>query len=478
MSTKLPPVQQTPRGQNNSEQDKSCDDDKHSTGSGSRSAPHPPPSERKSKTAIDLLDDEIEFLKEQLEEQTKVRKNVEKRLEKARLKEAMHNADKRKTRVADHRRNEAARVIQSALRGYFIRRYMASTIDASTVQLKAAINADPEILPEQLQSLQHSLHDLVFQAQDQDQAAITIQCWWRMVLAQRLFRLNWIAQKVKALHLHFHLAATSIQSWWRGHLERRKYLEFVREATEASKRRMIAESERHLLCVLRVQRCIRGRLARKEAERRKGKFANLHGEDVPAAQLSKTAPPYGTPWPKPPVQPSAKKRAEFENLTNNGLIPFYWTATEVVRHKIGGHSWLGSNHMVRKVAQEDVDDLGEELYDVYPEGISEDFRGLLKVDGEKKKTKRKRRKLKLPPVGSNAQNILRTEGTVVINYQECWKSRPVPSNSERRAQARSARKPKDEENDEEGGHDVESMAPGDAHPLLFFNQPLPSFALD
>lgn len=469
MSTKLPPVQQVTGGQNHSEKSGhhslSFEDDNHSAGSSSRLTPQPPPSERKAKSAIDLLDDEIAFLKEQYQQQRQIRKKVEKRLQDARQKEASHNADRRKTRVADARRNEAARTIQAALRGYFIRRYMASTIDASTIQLKQAIAADPEILPDQLQSLQQSIHDLVFQAHDQDQAAITIQCWWRMVLGQRLFRLHWIAESVRAVGLRFDLAATSIQSWWRGHLERVKYLELIREVTEASRRRMVADNEQHLLCVLRVQRVIRGRLARKEAERRKGRFANLHGEDVPTTPLSKTAPAgRGVPWPKPPVQPSEKKRAEFENLANNGLIPFYWTATEVVRHKIGGHAWLGSNHMARKgFAQEDVDDIGEELYDVYPEGISEDFRGLLKVDGDKKKTKRKRKKCQKLPC------------PVVINYQECWKSRPVPSNSERRAQARAVRKAKEEVNNEE---DDELMPDMDAHPLLFFNQPLPSFVLD
>jgi hypothetical protein len=474
MSTKLPPVHKTPRGQNSTEEskddakNKSCNDDNLSTGSSSKKTPRPPPSECKSKTAIDHLNDQLEFLKEQLEEQRKVRRKVEKRLEDAREKEALHYADKRKTRVADARRNEAARTIQAALRGYFIRRYMASTIDASTVQLKAAIAADPEILPDQLQSLGQSIHDLVFQEQDRDQAAMTIQCWWRMVLGQRLFRVNWIAEKVRAVGVRFDSAATSIQSWWRGQMERRQYLELIREVTEASRRRMVEETDRHLRCVLRVQRVIRGHLARKEAEKRKGRFAGA-GEDASTGALAKTA-PAGVPWPKPPVQPSEKKRAEFENLANNGLIPFYWTATEVVRHKIGGHSWLGSNHnMARKgLAQDNGDDLGEELYDVYPEGISEDFRGLLTVDDEKKKKRRRKKSRKpLPPV--------------VINYQECWKARPVPSNSEIRAQARAARKANLEESEEVSFFEEPSTSTsnmGEAHPLLFFHQPLLSCSLD
>merc|ERR1712139_253424 len=108
--------------------------------------------------------------------------------------------------------------------------------------------------------------------------------------------------------------------------------------------------------------------------------------------------------------------------------------------------------MARKgMPLDDVDDLGLELHDVYPEGISEDFRGLLKVDGEKKKSKRKRKKCQKPPC------------PVVINYQECWKSQPVPSNSVQRAQARAARKAKSEEECEDQGFDVPDMA-SDPHP--------------
>lgn len=467
MSTKLPPVHKASGGPGGS-QSVSYEDDSHSAGSSSKLTPQPPAKESvQRKTAIDLLDEEIVFLKEKLEEQRKVRERADKRLAEARKKEALCNADRRKTRVADARRLEAAKTIQRGIRRYFIRRYMASTVDASTVALKAAIAADPEILPDQLQSLQQSIHDLVFADQDKDQAAITIQSWWRMALGQRLFRVHWIAEKVRAVGVLFNSSATSIQAWWRGHLERMKYLELIREVTEKTRCRMVADAELHLLCILRVQRAFRGRLARREAARRKQRIANLHGEDAAAAaSLSKTA-PARVPWPKPPVVPSEKKRAEFENLANNGLIPFYWTATEVVKHKIGGHAWLGSNHAARKgIPLDDLDDLGEELYDVYPEGISEDFRGLLTVAGEKKKTKRKRKKSQKPSC------------PVVINYQESWKLRPVPSNSEQRAQARAERKAKEQAAQEEDGFDVDPMPQSDAHPLLFFNQPLPTFALD
>lgn len=465
-------------------------------------APRPlPPDGKPPKehvNAIEYLDREIEACHAQLVERREARSKAEERLRKARLKEQQDNSLRRQTDVTNMRRHEMARKIQAVLRGFLVRRFVATTMRMQ-VQVKSS-HGDREVLHDQIQSLQHNVHDLVFQSQEKARAVTTIQLWWRAVCARRLVQVIKVVKAVRHLQRRLEAAATVIQSCYRGHRARLQYFELIREVTEASRRRMVLETERHWCCVLLVQRAIRSYLARKEAEKRREKldaFGLQDPENDWKLALAKTA-PASLPWPKPPVEPSHKKRAEFENLHNNGLIPFYWTATEVVRHKIGGHAWLGRPHSrpgpsrSARTGGGGTEAAGEiaELYDVYPEGISEDFHSLVrKADAEitrpkgkpsSKGPRRPRRGAKKTPAAPLDSRFTEAPKDKLRDMQELWKG-SVPSHSEKRAQVR-ASKTADQERGFESDPDEESRAiEEDTHPLLFFSKgplPMPAVALD
>lgn len=279
-----------------------------------------------------------------------------------------------------------------------------------------------------------------------------------------------VSNKVRS----FDSAAVHMQSCLRGYLARKQFNVLIRELSEASKRRVMLENERHWRCVLLCQRAIRGFLARREAARRRARFEQL------CEQNNTTPPPVHVPiadkvpvapiGPKPPVQPSEKTRAEFEKLHASGLRPFYWTATEAVRHKIGGHAWLSKpyrgclfKHSLESISARQAHRMGASLdeleeiqfHDVYPEGISEDFRSLLKEcdgvgvkKGKPCRRKRQRPRSNPPPPPP-----------------------PVPNNCEKRAQDRAIKITQREY--EAASLAAEDVIPQEPHPLLFFSQPLP-----
>jgi hypothetical protein len=268
----------------------------------------------------------------------------------------------------------------------------------------------PDQLRENLEAMQHSVHEIAYGSEHRLRAAIKLQSWWRGIQFRRVYRIVWVATRMRRLHEHMEDAAIKIQAWFRCISIKFRYSHQIHDNMVRRHKALLEEMEMGLLVVVRLQRNIRARLARK---RLKEARARLEAAGIVAAwdslALQDAEPedpqesivvvdnwrPRGPGGAAPHLLDRPPRRdVEMEKLEDAGLVPFYWSsAHERVRHTIGGQASLKMQRQLGLIGEGNAWTADEEdglalvpragsepeaapvgqLWDVYPEGLSKGF---------------------------------------------------------------------------------------------------------
>lgn len=404
----------------------------------------------------------------QLEVQRTARRGVEERLRVARAKEQAVIQKRRETLLEENRKEQCVIKLQRFFRGWRVRKMFISSAEHEHQDHVTHLAAEPDRLKDQLQQLQHSVHDMVFTTTDRELSAIRIQAIWRKCLAKRVVHIMIVNLRLRDLCRCIVTAATMIQSAYRRYVCHVRFHTQIRVAMELSRQKQRQEAQRGLKAIRGLQKAFRSCLARRRAQRRRqelGMATELralraeHGLANNYMPIDANKSPLLSDRDGPP-----RTHREIEKLEDAGLIPFYWsTKSEKMRHKIGGPAALKIQKLTLSVIEnnEIIDgeiDLIGELWDMYPEGVSTGFANELDSDVwplevRQKRAKRQDRKQRTARAAqrSTAPNFFM----------------PPPSNTEwratRRLEAQNASQranPGDSENNDGTKDDDE------AHPLL------------
>jgi len=329
---------------------------------------------------------ELEKLHAQLRERRVARQNIEDKLKVARVKERKVNQKRRDIVIEEKCREHAARKLQRFMRGRLMRRLFISSAEHEQMDHINYLTAEPDRLKDQLQQLQHTVHDLVFTPKDCEVAVIKIQSWWRKCLAKRVSQLMIVTLRLRDLCRCVVTAATMIQSAYRRYCCHCRFHAQIHVAMELSRQKQRLEAQRGLKAIRGIQKAFRACIARKRAQRRRvelGFLEDLHALKMECASASNSMPldPTKSPLLSDRGGPPRTHR-EIEKLQAAGLVPFYWsTKSEKIRHRIGGPAALKIQKLTMSVIDSnepgsliggDIDLLGE-LWDMYPEGVSTGF---------------------------------------------------------------------------------------------------------
>lgn len=414
-------------------------------------------------SVLETIQEELARLRPAAAEQAERCKLIMQELAAAREEEA------RELRVLMESRNmEKERIrklackLQASIRGWLVRRSFIFAMDCHLAQQVGMAAKLPDQLRDHLRQLQHSVHDLKYQPEHRCAAAVRLQAFWRSIVARRVVIVLRIAQKMRRLYKRMDMAATMIAAWFKGIHTRLMYRSEIRARVEATHARHLQELQQGLRVVIRLQRALRAKFARRrylearailgepsdsESEARRGRSrerfvlvdswrpGGLAG-DPSGDEAAAAAALAGGGSRSPGAAGSASPRSdrELRRLEDEGLLPFYWSSSqELVRHRIGGPQAL---KMLRLLAigepgdwsPPDIDEhehLGG-LWDVYPEGQSPDFLDRLDKDTWpwERKGRHGRRKAAGPPKPQAAKLV-------------CTKmAQAPPSNGERRQMLR------------------------------------------
>lgn len=334
-------------------------------------------------------------------------------LKAARAEEAERKIALERCRSEDNRRRVAVVArLQGCVRGWLVRRKFVGVL---TIEVQAAgtvVAQLPDQLRENLVAMQHSVHDTAYKDEHRLRAAIRLQSWWRGIQFRRVYHIVWVATRIRRLHEMMEDAATKIQAWFRCFWTKFRYSSQIHNNMLRRHKLMLEEMEMGLLVVIKLQRNVRARLARKRLQEAREKLEaagiaaawdslavqDAEPEDPQESILAiDNWRPRGPGGAAPHVLDRPPRRdAELEKLEDAGLVPFYWSsAHERVRHTIGGQASLKMQRQLGLIgegnagtADEEEDGLalvpraGSEpeaaasvgqLWDVYPEGLSKGF---------------------------------------------------------------------------------------------------------
>lgn len=431
----------------------------------------------------EVIDEEINKLREKLEVQTRKTQEIKDGLAMARCTEFKVKREASEKMVECTKRSVCANKIQTAMRTFLSCRKFA----VRWKEYMETKQVETVTLQDQLQALQHKMHDLVFRATNQSQVVVLLQSWWRMILGKRVAHMMLVNSKMRYIQRVLLLSIFRIQRWYRATLQRRTFMHRIRTMMSISRQRAKHEMECKIMAVTRLQRGLRRYIALKRVQQRKTRFLapSSRGRDdrdtVFHSSLGESDRQGWLGGSRRGGGSSPRARAkdrELEKLEDAGLAPFYWASSnQRVRHKIGGPKalkLLGARPDGEPpIAVAGVGALGGqgELWDVYPEGISPGFTeglddDLWPADGPCRRqpapgrrragSKRARRRCHKPPPPTKP-------------VPHC-----IPQNSIKRASAREERRQSTEPAElvegEAGGDD----ARGDlTHPLLCWDSPYP-----
>lgn len=359
-------------------------------------------------TVLADYDEQLAKLHSKFAEVSSNRMRLVKQLEEARHHEAQEVRWRRQQneRIIYWRHMKYSIRLQAAIRGWLQRVRFKKFLLLEAASRKALITS-PILLQMQLRDLRHTLHDLVNTMEDKTKMAVRIQAWWRMLLMSRTARVLKLFAEVRLLCNRMQAAGRQIQSWFRGCMVRGLYRAKIVSMVEKTRALKRAEWFRKLLLIVKIQRTVRAYFARKRISQRITERDGMNAEIDTWRPSNRTA-----------LITALPHDHELEKMTEAGLVPFYRTsATDVVRHRIGGPA----------TRKQDIGGCSEswgEVWNFYPDGISAGFLENLDKDvwpkQTQKKAVRKRKKkchsfIPTPPL-------------------------PAPSNTERRAEAREARR--------------------------------------
>lgn len=376
-------------------------------------------------TVLADYDEQLAKLHSKFAEVSSNRMRLVKELEEARQHEAQEVSWRRQQneRIIYWRHFKYSIRLQAAIRGWLQRVRFKKFLLLEAASRKALITS-PILLQMQLRDLRHTLHDLVNTMEDKTKMAVRIQAWWRMLLMSRTARVLKLFAEVRLLCDWMQAAVRKIQSWFRGCMVRGLYRPKIVSMVEKTRALKRAEWFRKLLLIVKMQRTVRAYFARKRISQRIIERDGMNAETVeilPADNEEAIDVPHIDTW-RPSnctaLITALPRDHELEKMTEAGLVPFYRnSATDVVRHRIGGPA-------ARKQDDGGCSESWGELWNLHPDGISAGFLENLDKDvwpkQTQKKVVRKRKKkchsfIPTPPL-------------------------PAPSNTERRAEARAARR--------------------------------------
>lgn len=442
----------------------------------------------KAPTVLEMIDDELARLRPlipaaaEAQELARIDLDAARKQELVELRNLRQNRDDQK-----ERRLKLASRMQACVRGWLTRKRFVCALNRELVNQVGIAALLPDQLRDQLKGLQHHVHDLQYHHEDRVHACVRLQAWWRSISARRIVWVLRLTNQINALHRRMNAAAMKIGAWYRAHEARNRFRTQIQINMGLARARQMQEMELCLQVVIRLQRNIRAKLARKKVrearELRNELFAQAHLQNLElrdgAAEECVEVPVI-----EDQVKASPPRKArEFEKLEQAGLVPFYGSsAQQLIRHRIGGPTALRMQKRLvlgMGMLSEGQEDSGEEddvvddaeldhpsmLWDVYPEGISTGFLDGLDKDAwpedgwgrveDKRKAAAKRRK-----AARKRQKAIPACPTKVVM--------PPPSNTEKRARARGEAAVVSDL----GSKETAAAVVEDLHPLLM-NGPMP-----
>lgn len=471
-----------------------------------------------------MLDEELEMLRPQLAGQSVRVAGLVEELKEARKEEEREARDQRKNHAQRlQRRIQVTSRMQACVRGWLVRRRFIAALDHRIVDRMAVSAMLPDMLRDQLQGLQHNIHDLLYRPSDHEDAAVKLQAWYRSILARRVVSVVRIAEKMRLIAVRMNAAVTRIQSWYRGLVTRQRMQVQIRLKLDLTRQHQWEEMQQGVHYIIKIQTWFRNKLAAVELRRRMAaqqvmwdalmaksptaagaplSIGNEGEEEVvlvdtwrrsdPSQGLS-ASPDAGDAF-GAAMEGTPRPDRELEKLEAAGLVPFYWASSgEVIRHRIGGPAAQKMERRLAALPAMEVEDdhdsdrqgsldaavfgdsaSGEDhlgnSWDMYITGVSQNFLTSLDADVWKRHPGMPCQK----PAGSRRTRRSRSSARRP-KKRPCTKvvAQP-PSNAELRMQARKESQQAVDRADTADGASAENGTRGfDPHLLLVNAPPLP-----
>jgi len=463
---------------------------------------------------LSMIKEETSSLRAQHEEQVAKRIGLERDLKDARKDERQKARERSINQAARlQRRQKVTSHLQACVRGWIVRRRIVAAMDLTKVQSLKRAAMLPDLLRDQLEELQHDVHDLKYRSEEREAAAVQLQSWWRMLTACRFAKVLQLTRAIQSIGRRMEAAAIVVQAWYRGVSIKLKLRDEIRLRMEQSRQKQLRVMESALHSIIQIQRGFRAKLARGERlrfsvanERSKvsWKSAASKASSLPltATRGSSCASTVGVEVPNlvdtwsPTsslgavaagqgkagiiIESLPQHDCELDKIASIDLVPFYGAASEeVVRHQIGGPTAMimkqqlaidsdcaaGDKSIVNiNVATGDIDSVKElgDAWDVYPSGLTSGFLPSLDLDVWDRCSRRKSQR--------NSAQLRQNRRRSRRKKMECHTTvmaQPPPCNAAERAQSREARR-----FDSIGAQDGEVEA--DIHPMFINAPPLPA----
>jgi len=204
-----------------------------------------------------------------------------------------------------------------------------------------------------------------------------IQAWWRGILGRRLGRFLLAVRSLRGIRDQMVRAAVKLQAWFRG---RTQYMLLQPVISRKLEERLAQQRlQEHEKCAVIMQKHVRGVLARRWfAQQTIIQLASCGADTCSNAESERVIVDTWRPSPGEPlgtvVEYPPRRDPELEKLEAAELVPFYWaSASQVVRHRIGGPSALSMRDaLFREDGEGDSDEAGLH-WDFYPSGITPGF---------------------------------------------------------------------------------------------------------
>jgi len=452
-------------------------------------------SAEKSKTVTEMIDEEIANLHPQLANQAVRCKEALAALRVAQAAELQESKELNACRdEARARRDRLTARMQACVRGWLVRRQFVDVVNREFKNQVGLAAVLPDQLRDQLRHVQHSIHDLKYRRTDRRNAALRVQSWWRSIHARRIAMILRVAHRMHKLHMTMVNAAIKLQSRYRAYSAYRRFYLPIRQRMEFTHAEHLKKMEQGLVCVVRIQRAMRAKLARRKMCKAReqmrdlitskvdadGGFLNLDGQSSQTSCLGLV-----DQW--APLQAGSasgrviisevsalpKPDQELHKLENSGLTPFYGSShQELLRHRIGGpaavqvHQLMSATYLAQTCGVgcnlqllEDAR-FPDELWNVYPEGVSHRFLEQLDEDAWAQRTV-------VQPCRADRRSSSRRRGGAGGRNARCTRvpsgkpAQSPPNNAARRARAR------------EDAHTTKPTAPDLAHHhIIEFGQEL------
>jgi hypothetical protein len=419
---------------------------------------------------LQMVDEELATLQPAHEAQI-LKVEQLKQAHKAAVKEEQREARERSMNQAERlqRRLKVTSRMQACVRGWLVRKRVIAALDHRTVQNLRHAAMLPDLLREQLKSLQHGTHDLKYRTEEREAAATKLQNWWRSIVKGRVEKIVQLARILQGIGDHMAAAATVIQAWYRGMTTKLRMRCRIRAAMEATKQQQIRDMVVALHSIVQIQRKYRGKLARAERKRllaERGLAISAASGHLSLALSTVSAEEEDSklrlvdtwrPATGPGVEPAGSGKVgvhitspprhdwEIDKIQSAELVPFYEASMEeVIHHQIGGPSALAiADELMGNTDYSITDesgtvgslcDMSDSTWNVYPNGLTQDFLPQLDPDALEKGGR-----------GKSYRNSLHLRGIRKSSRRKRLDCRPAPctkicalppSNTEQRAKTR------------------------------------------